>query len=309
MKRVISLGTSDRLEARNCNIKGLSFALVLTGLTDNTDFVPATLDFDAIRVDAVLMQHGRRTTVISGTLGVLSMESNFHNGLFKHASLTRAADELRAKDTTVKPICQYSFAIDFGTVINLDGDDLLIVDINAPTSVTATEATTKADSAASSIEVKTVEGIGAQIKTPSIKQYGIQASLTSYDQNLGSGVETVTFINKDKNTKLTSDNVITTASIYSDRYSDTLDMNDLYVERAKKFEVAAEAPLRYNSFQLLNRLVNNCKINLGFTSANVTASKNYLVVRYAEFYVDTVNKGINMTEKHKAADLSDVKPA
>jgi hypothetical protein len=93
MKRTISLGTSDRLEAKNVNIAGILFALILVGLTDNTDFVPATLDFDQVRIDATLSQAGRRTTIIAGTLGVLSMESNFYNGLFKACSSARTNDE------------------------------------------------------------------------------------------------------------------------------------------------------------------------------------------------------------------------
>jgi hypothetical protein len=202
-----------------------------------------------------------------------------------------------------------SFSIDFGTVLNLDGDDELIVDISAPTSITATEATTKADSTASSLEVKLIEGIGAQVKTPSIKQYGIPASQATYDQNLGDGVEGITFINKDKETVLTADNVVTNVSIYSDRYSDTLDANDLVATRAKKFEVPTEPALRHNSYQFLNRLVNGCKLNIGLNSSNVTASKNFLVVRYAEFIAPTVRKGQNMAQKHKVADVQAIKPA
>jgi len=255
------------------------------------------IDFDQCIVDINLQQNGVKTTIYSGPLGLAHEESNWLGLKWNYVrTLTRDSHVLLAHGAANKPINLIPLYIDFGTVINLDGDDYLTVDVRTET--TMMPASSVADPATSYVVVDGLEGIGLQYITPKITVETIQAAEGTWKRNLGDNVMSCIFINKDKNTVLTADSVISIAALTSDRLNYSDSKLRLIQKRAAMFPNITDSDARGNSFMLIGQEVDKALLSLTLTSANVTAAKNFVVYRSFETNAATVRKAEGKSQKH-----------
>lgn len=295
MKKVINFGSSANFSVQSSNVDALRLNINATHTTANTAFSAVLADLSEITIDIEKELNGHIHKVYKGIALPFLMASTYMNASFEQIVSGTVLVE-KAHASGVKAIASQIYDINFGGIFNLDGDEKLNIEIDVPSAA----AGTGVDTALSGITLEVIEGIGYEIGTPQIIVKNIQASLSEETYSLGSDVQSIYFINTDKTTNLSADRVIDRLTIESDKVKIKVDSDGLISDRLELFPTIAQANLRNNNFVLHSGAeLDDCKIDLTFNSANVNASKNYLVIVKNIATVQTVAKVQALQTKHE----------
>lgn len=296
MKKVINFGSSANFSVQKSNVSALRLNVNATHTTAATAFSAALIDLENVTIDVELERNGQLHKVYKGIALPLLMASTYQTASFEQIVSGTVLVEL-AQDTGVKEIASQLFDIDFGGILNLDGDDKLTIEV----AVDSAAAGTGVDTSASDITIEVIEGIGYEIGTPQIIVKNIPASVSDETYSLGDDVQAIYFINTDKTNNLSANRVLSRLTLDSDKVKIKQDIDGLVSDRLELFPTITAANLRNNSFPIhMGAELDSCSVDLTFTAANVTASKNFLVVVKSLATFETVSKVQNMQRKHNA---------
>lgn len=279
MGKVIAFGVAKPFSAKNQNITGFEGYIRIAATAVNTALVAADLDLSKISVKISLVRRGQNIPIATDNLQNLTMASNYFSPIIRTAQaswLNGGTRILLAAAVASKEIRVCPVKFDFGGIINLDGDDRLMMEFNLASSAISAAV----DTATSYANIDFTSGIGIEYVTPQYRSIGIEAACTSLSETLGDNVTRVVLINTNKTDVLEASQVVTNLSLSSDKLSYTADYARLLEMQTAQFVDETIAGYRLQSFCLYNggMDLDNVKLDASTTSANVTASKNYIAV-------------------------------
>jgi hypothetical protein len=280
---VVRAGQSTTLELKNKNIKGINFLFRMTHTTDNTAFANNTR-YDLKKVDVSIRKISggskKEVLIYSGKLAPLAISTTLEDNAFRFSFPETGASQIfveRAHGASTKAIAVQPIYVDFGTVINLDGNDQLIIDCTLDSAAHSSSI----DPATSYLQIEAKEGIGLEYYTPVFKALAVPGSQNNFEVSLGDGVQDITFINLDKQSNIAANDVVRKVTIVSDKLNQVDDATEL---RAKRFSrmLPTEAAARFQNHLLFNSSfdLNNCNLKLDLEETNVTTGENWVVVKY-----------------------------
>lgn len=300
---IVNKNESKPIGFKNQSISGLTMYHYAEHDTANT---ATTLDDSkpgGISVKVELRRNGKSYIVVSDTLQVLHMASNFREASWNLQKVggTTGQVVLLAAATSVKEIAVWCYRVDFGGTINLSGDDELVATVQVGGVGTSTA--TDVGTTTSYIDVNAIDGIGGyEFSTPYIDTYWIDGSQGRFTKSLGDNVRAIYMINLDKSNQLSATALITSANISSDRGSITDNYLELVTKNLDLFPTLAEAVSRYQSFELYSGAdLDKVTLDLLLVSANVVAAKNVIVVYRSYMDARLVQLAHAKREKHQLA--------
>ena len=242
----------------------------------NNDFLP-----EKVQIRITLNHAGKAIQIYNDNLRIIAMDSSLGSGLFQYLSPSNATGfpiVLLAQGGAVKEISLLPIVIDFGTVINLTGDDYLEAEIVS----NGNEYSANVDTSLTAMQVDWIEANGVGNAIPIVDVQSVNPNEGSDDYDCGNGVSRVSFINTDKSGQLTANQVISTNQVSSDRFR----ASDNYLEAFTKSitGLSEDEISRIDQSLFLVRMAkgevtHNCKVTLSFNSSNVNGGKNFVVKR------------------------------
>ena len=296
----IDFGQRDVLKKDSSTVDSLIFAVQAKHTTANTAFSAALINLALVTLKLVLVRKGVSYTIYSDQMLPLALASGYKNGQASQI-LSGSVSPLVAAASGVKEIAEQTYKLNIGEFINLkDGDEL-----RAEISVASAAAGTGVDTAASETytEVYFQEAVGVGVGIPKIITEAIAPGKSSLPISLGDDVKAIFFLNTDKKTNLTADNVLNEAALYSDRQNITLSRRELEAARLAEHESFTLANSMYNCFKLFGgegKELDSARVELTMTSTNVAAGANYLIAFSVEKTEESVRRANAYHEKHEA---------
>jgi hypothetical protein len=306
---IVKANETRPLELRNKNVIGLSLKAVSKLVSGQTESVKFNLSKTIIKI--ILFREGRERVLMNDTLLPLVIESAYRNGTFAFTQGQGVSDYINLDGAAQNPYKMLPLLIDFGSVINIKGDDQLICEliVNAETFIHPTsQNTVNVDLGASYIQMDEIEGIGLEYRTPRIITKAISSGESRVTLSLGDNIERLSFINTlTSGTYAIQDSPLNAVSLSSDKlqYSDNL--VEMIAKRAQRFQSPALSAERNHSFILHEGTeLDSVNLDLTFTPAKVLAGENYIVYRAFDTSVALISRAQSRAEKHESYDLSKI---
>lgn len=301
MSAQLKAGEKKRIELQGVDVKGIAFNASITASSTGATGVAAGvgIDWDKVSVQATLYQNKKETTLFSGQLLPLLMESSFLESEWNGVSSTTGTKKdhvMVAGATGVKNHRLMTGGIDFGGIINLRDDDKILLEVRVSSDAFASTV----DTSLSHLDVDSIEGIGLQYSTPVIHLISIGNGEGNFRHQLGDNTTSVMFLNTDKSGVLKADSVVSAYRLYSDRFDINDDYFQLLNKRVSTFVSYEEANDRSQSFMIFSGEVDKCRLELDLQAANVNVSKNYVAYRTFNTGRAIVSKARRREEKHVA---------
>lgn len=297
---------------QNSHIQGFSLkavARLVSGQTGNAIF-----DLSKTILKVILHRDGQQHTICNDSLLPLVIESLYFNGGFAYTQGRGANDFIALNGATSNKLKMLPLAIDFGTVLNIKGDDRLDVEliVNQETFLHPdTKNTENVDFGQCYIQMDKTEGIGLEYRTPSIMTKSISPGESRYPLSLGDNVERITFINtlKDGAYKI-QESPLETVQLSSDKLSFSDNLKELLAKRAMMFQAPELANARNHSFSLhMGTELDSAQLDLGFNPQYVAGGENYIVYRTFKTSAKLISQAKRREEKHNAHDVAKIKAA
>lgn len=276
-------GSHDTLKIQNQNVVGLRFNNTLIGAAADTAITTPSVDWSKINAEITLTQDGVEHTIYNGKLqpvliaaSLLKSDYAMFQGISgNHANIVTLADA-----SGVKEISSNGGNFFFGDIINLKGGDKIEVVITMDSD--CYHAT--ADSSVSFLTVEPVEGIGKQTTIPQWRVKPITDNDSNPKWDLGDNVTLVAIVNTDKTSILSADAVVDRVTLLSDKLEFKKLNSDMLLDRIALHSSITDANDRKQSFLLHStdnggKELDKCSIELDVDTAEVVASKNFLVWR------------------------------
>lgn len=291
----VEKGQTDNHKVMGKTIDGLRGYLYLLHTTVNTAFVAGDLNRNDITIKAVLMRDGARHDIVNDGLQNLAAFSMFSRGGFPMWNASGAFISYRDQTAAIKQLAHVPFVIDFGGHINLKGDDYIMLEVRVNNSAFGANV----DAAGSYLYMEERESVGVEVATPSIRAVTIQAAQTIVNHDLGNAIDKILFLNLDKDGYKEDTQVVSSASINSDKYKLDAGWHELFAQRVDEYDINYLDGKQ--SFLLFNEGVNlnNVSVRMNLVGENVVASKNYLMYRSWTFNPRIVKRGLLANEEHK----------
>lgn len=232
--------------------------------TDTTGATITTAILQGIKIVVTLTRNGMPFTIMSGNLLALGQ-----------ASYPSSMEGVAINSTTGNK----AFMLEFGEVINLNGNDVLQVELSV---------TTAAAGQVLTLDTIQRSGIGAYI--PKVVQYTIDTNQSNQSIGGGDFVGTISIVSDNATVlDLTSINVVTNG-----RYQQNATTATFFAFIASQWERVPE----FLSFQLYNgELLHGVQIN---TTNAATAANTWVVVYGGVADVTTIKRAENMANKQMA---------
>lgn len=163
---IIGPGSQTQTE-RGCDVSGITVGITDTNAVASTAVTDATLQNTLINV--TLQRAGNNYTVMSGNLFALGL-----------ASLPTTYEGIPIYLTASSNFT--GFRLDFGEIINLQGDDVLSVQITSGLAATST------------LVCDTVRGVGIGQYIPRVVQFVIDQNMSLQNHNLGDNIDCIALI-------------------------------------------------------------------------------------------------------------------
>lgn len=262
MQEKVNLGSQYPVKVQNQTIRGLNLSMFIAK-EGTTTVVRSHVDLSKVRVKATLSQRGKVVVICDGNLQALYGESAILNSNLSRLVTGDTSMPLIAKSGGSKVLPIF---IDFGTPLNISGNDVLDVEITSAANTVVTS-----DAANSYIMFDTVKGYGVQSVIPKISVDLVPQGVSQYDAGLGNGVKRIAYISTD------SENLVA-ASITSDVYDDNLSIDEMKAQQLLRYpEASAMTTFGENKCIYAGSPINNASMHLSL--GTVAASKNWVVVR------------------------------
>lgn len=297
-------GEKKRMELSGIDVTGFTFNAYAVGTTANSAIVQGDVNIDEVTVSATLYQNGQETTLFSGQLLPLVLESSFAESEWSNADYlgTTTPHTLLAHASGVKPIELHTFGIDLGGIINLRGKDKILLEVR----VNNNAFSGKADTSLSYFDIDTIEGIGLQYTIPTIHQISVGNGESTFRHAMGENVTGITFINTDKSGVTEANKVINNVRLFSDRFDINDDYFALLNKRVAQLPTRAQSDARHQSFLLFGGECDKARIEFDFNASNVNTSKNYVVYRSYQTGRTMITKAQMRAEKHHSKRMMKV---
>lgn len=285
----VKLGESRLLAATSGTYSSMSLYALLTHGTANT--VIATTDFlpENVYIKVTLTRNNRSYIICNDNLLVLGVDATLKKG---YHEFLNGFDKTYAA-SGVKQIKLRTVVIDWKLPIRVGAGDELTAEVTMATG----SLTSNLDSSNSLLDFSFNKAIGYEIGIPRIISRTIPVNSTNAEFTPGDHVTKVALLNLDK-TDLSSE-VLTTLNLSSDRLDYNKTFNQLLNEmpttydEMPRFRFGTSLPITsatvsrgldylpqsfilFDGDKIQNELA-DCNVNIAFNSANVAASKNFLV--------------------------------
>jgi hypothetical protein len=271
----------------------------------DTQYGSSRLDFSKVAIKAVLNRNGQEHILFQDNLKIIGLASNLN----KRGQLAFYQDhDHYTKLGDGKSLV--SFNIELGGCIRLSGDDYIYLEVSNQDGVFNDAYLTN-----SFIEVKALKAVGYELYIPSIRSQPIQANESSNVYSIGDNVIRAVILNYDQPDLLNP--VIANLNFASDRYNEGLTFADLVLLKEASFpklpvNLSTDPATIFESDQSFTLIdmgkdkFNQVIFSLQFNSANVNASKNYVV--WWSFKTDwtTIQKASELQATHIASDQASV---
>lgn len=290
-------GEKKRFDIQGQSIEGIQFDTICTKV--DTGALPYC-NLGAVDVSIVLYQGGSETTICSGSLLPLVMASGFKTTQFSCANSTSGLTILGGSGATLSSLQPTS--IDFGGVINLRGSDKMTVEVRCNTGFVSATAT-KRQNTSSNMTISALEGIGLQWVTPKIQYQTIGNGESNFRQNIGDNCTSIHFINTNITSTSSVNQPISNLRLFSDRFNVNDSNNQLLSKRSSQFATVGAVANRFSSFEVLDREVDDCRVELDLVPANVLTGENYVVWRTFETGTSQVKRAKSSRAKHQAKSM------
>jgi hypothetical protein len=300
MYKKVNVGSRQSIVVQNANPKGVDFHLHAYSDTVNERCDENLTDLEKVYIDAKLYQKGIQTTLYAGPLDFLLRRKSFYKNSYAYGVTSIEVTEAAA----VKGVICQSFHWDFGTVINLDGEDKIVLDIKVDSDVNSGDG--YFDSANSYMDVEFVEGVGEQFIIPFTEYRTIQAGEARLKLTLGDNVDGVLFLNKDITNSNVEDCPLESVNVKSDRLNATLTPQRLHLHRKESFVYPAENSKRNQTFMITEGELDECEIDFNFDAGAINVNKNFIIWDGFKVYKEIYQKGLRMRNKHSVAAQSKV---
>lgn len=277
---IVKLNEQRKLEASGVKIKGIILSLFILAAANNTALTKSDIDLEKVFCKLELKRGKQNFVLAEDNLRVLACESGFHDSTFTHASINmgglgNTGDILIVKDTSVKEQQVYTVTINFPT-IDLSSNDQLIFNCRTNTGLLSANL----DTNSSFIEFEYIYSTDVELGTPYIETQAISPGESKKRFSLGDNVHSITFINLDKTSIISADQVLNNVSINAQGFSSNENYFELLCKRNDTFETRENSKGRSQSFELYNgEEIDNVTLDLQFVSTNVINGKCFVVVR------------------------------
>jgi hypothetical protein len=304
LKNVFKAQTRD-IKITNAALVALNFIMFLTGATANTAIVQPGIDPDKVHIKAVLDSPRlgiSKLTILEGRLYQYALESNFHDASWTKTFASASGfdhDTLLAEASGVKEIAVHGYKIHLHEGLVLKGDDVLTVTIRVENDACAATV----DSAVSYVGFSFDQGIINPTGIPVIEQNLIDVNQPKVEMTLGDDIVQLTYLNTDKTGILTANQPLDNARLESDKLSFDKTIEELIVDRYEQFPVGSQSNDRAMSMCLVpmrspGNELDDARLVLNLDVANVSSSKNWVVVRKTLVGHTTLKDASLRAERH-----------
>jgi len=304
MSLLVQIGEKKSLSFQSADIRGVDLVSYNTyGTSTGTgDSNVEGIDWNRVYVNITLNQDGRSTTICATTVKPLAQHLNYMSSGWDYCSNGQTAYTISGSGGSAGDILIANARLDFGSVINLRGDDSLVVEVRVQNDCINTNYTT-----ASYVEVDVMEGVGLQYTTPQFHTFAINGGESKFSHSIGDNCTAISLQNIDSSpTNMYSVSPWQNARVFSDRYNVNDDWGQLWSKRTAFFQTDAEATERHQSFVLSTETTDNTQVQLDLFPANNTTNENYLC--YSTFFTNKklVSKASSRAEKHAKKSVEKV---
>jgi hypothetical protein len=310
--RSFSIGSGDSQGFTTGNFAGVHLSANITHTTVNTPFAGSVFDWSKIQVKLILTRNRRDFEIFNDVALPLILASCYFSGTYDECKGggTPTLRRILVAGAAAKEQLIIAAKINFPGVINLITGDQLRFEINSQTTAVNVA---NVDVSVSKLQWELIEGVGNVLSIPKIKVKTITAGQSSTDETFGDGVTRICFINNDKFTILTADQVITLATVSSDKKSSSDTYEEMLISRAEKLPQSSMADNRHQSFVLYDKdkeiafqgmdsddvRLHKVNVRLTMNPTNVNAGVNWIVVLGYVADTLTAQKGVQRLAKHQ----------
>lgn len=294
-------GQNDNKTYRGRTFGGIRVTVTAVNNTTADALTQAEVLMQNLLVQAVLNRGGIEHQILSLT-GDIVPACVFGEAYdyFDPSNTTNTAYQITTANAVgVAEIGQICFTIPFGSPIDCTSTG----EIKLTAQVSSGFFASTLNQTLSNVTLDLEETFGAEIGLPRIITQPIQANDTNPSFNIGDGVRSLFFVNRDKGGILTSNQVISSVAVTSDEKMNIMNYNQLLAYRNKMFPNYALSAQRAQTFCLLpwnpEKVYFGVSVNASTIAANVTSSKNYWVAWVLNPSSRSVLAGKQYTEKTK----------
>lgn len=299
MGLLVSLGEKKSLTFSSTDVRGINLVSYFTrgAGTGQGDPNVIGIDWSRVYINIVLNQSGKSTQICATTVKPLAQHLNFLNRGYEFSGNGQSSADY---DTNIGS--QIGEAnLDFGSVINLRGDDSLVCEIR----VQSDAINSNYDYPTAYIEADVIEGVGLQYITPKFSTFAINGGESKFSHSLGENVTAVTLQNISSNpTQSYNDTPWQNARLFSDRYNVNDDWGQLWSRRNQYFDGYFD---RHQSFVLSLETTDDTQVQLDLFPSNNVTNENYLCFTSYDTSEKLVLDASRRSKKHEAKSIRKIK--
>jgi hypothetical protein len=300
MGLLVNLGEKKSLTFKSTDIRGVD--LVSYNVQDNTgegrgqgDPNVEGIDWSRVYINITLNQGGHSHTIAATSVKPLAQHLNYLSNEFRYCANEQMVSDYDG-DTKIG-----GATLDFGGVINLRGEDSLVVEIRVQSDCVNTNWSTTA----SYIEMDGLEGVGLQYTTPIFKTFAINGGESKFSHSIGENTTAVSIQNISSSPS--TDKAYSpwqNARLFSDRFNTNDDWGQLWSKRVSLFESAQDT--RYQSFVISLETTDDTQIQLDLFPLNNQTNENY--VCYSQFLTNAtiVRDASRRAKKHAEKSIQKI---
>lgn len=299
-EKVFKNNSRNTFKIFNESVGGFAFTVNQIGQTDNVPITDPGFDPEKITVSAkIYRSNGYELELIpSQTLYVLAMASAIKKASFQTTYKSHSAYDalvLRPAAPSTKENSVHPYYLDFEGNITVRGEEYILVTVD----VASDAMHSSVSGSDSQITFRSIPAVSNPLGDTFIQVYSIVTDNPNPIFDLGDNVTEITFINLDKTSHLTTQRVLNSVDIDSDRAKIQLSYDELLNLRQQAYNNHSDANERDQSFVLVDGVeLDNCKVQLKLNLSNVVAGKNFLVVRKYVVTPELAAKFTQRNEKH-----------
>ena len=292
---LVNVGEKKTLTFSAIDVRGISltsYNIAGEGTSGGDENVNG-IDWSRVYVNMVLHQSGKSTQICASTVKPLAQHLNYLNRTFEYCGNRQNVDQYDPNTFVADS------TIDFGSVINLRGDDSLVVEIRVQS-----DACNSSWTDASYVEADALEGVGLQYTTPTFHTFAINGGESKFSHSLGDNCTAVTLQNISSSpTQDQANSPWQNARLFSDRFNVNDDWGQLWTKRNSLF---ASNQARYQSFVLSLETTDATQVQLDLYPTNNSTNENYLCYSAFEVTKSVVAQATKRAKKHEVQAISKI---
>ena len=298
MSLLIAIGEKKSLTFSSTDVRGITlnsynFQGTSTGGGDPNIY---TIDWSKVYINITLRQNGVSKTICATAVKPLAQHLNYFNGTWDSCANAQNAATL-SLDQNGNRI--QGCPLDFGCVINLRGDDSLVVEVRLQSDCISNNV-----SGTSYVEADVIEGVGLQYSTPRFSTFAINGGESKFSHSIGDNACLVSLQNIASQPSETADqSPWQNARLFSDRYNVNDDIGQLATKRVSMFPTEV---YRNQSFVLSAETTDSTQVQLDLFPTNNRTNENYLCYTTYDTDAKLVATAERRAKKHAKKSIEKV---